>query len=105
MEKETTVNIKIYDKDNNLVFDQFATTTNMDKLVNRCKYVASLGYNVGVGIYEWFGEFMFNLLDILRINKEKRAENPPNKEVEESDKEYVLSSNIVITKNIEENNC
>lgn len=48
---------------------------------------------------------MFNLLDILRINKEKRAENPPNNE-------YVLSSNIVITKNIveesdkdEENNC
>ena len=50
-------------------------------------------------------EFMFNLLDILRLNKEKRAENPPNNE-------YVLSSNIVITKNIveesdkdEENNC
>ena len=61
---------------------------------------------------------MFNLLDILRLDKEKRAENPPNKEYvlssnivitnnngEESDKEYVLSSNIVITKNIEENNC
>lgn len=35
---------------------------------------------------------MFNLLDILRLNKEKRAENPPNKEAEESDKD-------------EENNC
>lgn len=48
---------------------------------------------------------MFNLLDILRINKEKRAEKPPNNE-------HVLCSNIVITKNIveesdkdEENNC
>lgn len=37
-------------------------------------------------------EFMFNLLDILRLDKEKRAENPPNKEVEESDQK-------------EENNC
>lgn len=52
MEKEVTVNIKIYDKDNNLVFDQFATTTNMDKLVNRCKYITSLGFTVGVGVYE-----------------------------------------------------
>lgn len=35
---------------------------------------------------------MFNLLDILRLDKEKRAEKPPNNEGEESDKD-------------EENNC
>lgn len=28
---------------------------------------------------------MFNLLDILRLDKEKRAENPPNNNWEESD--------------------
>lgn len=52
MENEVTVNIKIYDKDNNLVFDQFAETTDMNGLVNCCKYITTLGYNVGVGIYE-----------------------------------------------------
>ena len=35
---------------------------------------------------------MFNLLDILRLNKEKRAENPPNNNGEELDQK-------------EENNC